>query len=268
MSSFGRQAAARSSGAGAKVWVVTSSNPRSSHAAIDGETVPMDQAFSIGGHWLTKKTITFDGDAVFTQVPTGLTLAPGNPLSLPGGTPVDALTAPQFQTGGALADGAASTTITLPPQGSIGLSYKVRDDWTVMGDFQYVVWGWFSVVTITFTNPATPTLVLTPHDKDTYGIRLGTEYAVSPKLTLRGGYLHHTAASPYNFVTPLLPEAPRNEFTAGLGVQITPGLHADVAYQYIDQNDRRGIVSQPSSGNIGLYNFSAHLFGIGLAYTF
>ena len=34
-----------------KQWVVTSSNPRSEHAAMNGETVPIDQPFSNGMDW-------------------------------------------------------------------------------------------------------------------------------------------------------------------------------------------------------------------------
>jgi hypothetical protein len=34
-----------------KTWVVTSSNPREEHAAVDGETVPVDQPFSTGQMW-------------------------------------------------------------------------------------------------------------------------------------------------------------------------------------------------------------------------
>lgn len=34
-----------------KTWVVTSSNPRSSHAALNGETVPYDEPFSNGAMW-------------------------------------------------------------------------------------------------------------------------------------------------------------------------------------------------------------------------
>jgi len=48
---------------------------------------------------------------------------------------------------------------------------------------------------------------------------------------------------------------------------LTPKLHADLAYQYIKQNDRRGTVN-PAVGNTGLYQFKGNLFGIGLAYTF
>jgi long-subunit fatty acid transport protein len=86
-------------------------------------------------------------------------------------------------------------------------------------------------------------------------------------VQLRGGYLYHTGASPPEFVTPLLPEGARNEFTIGAGIQLTPKLRGDIGYQYIRQNDRRGLVST-SGGNAGLYQFSAHLLGFGAAYTF
>jgi len=129
------------------------------------------------------------------------------------------------------------------------------------------VWGWFSQIVIDFANPATPDLTLRPSNKDTHGVRVGTEYQYSPKIQLRAGYLYHTGASPPQFVTPLLPEGARNEFTIGAGIALTEKLHADLGYQYIKQNDRRGTVDL-SAGNTGLYKFSAHLFGIGAAYTF
>jgi long-chain fatty acid transport protein len=136
-----------------------------------------------------------------------------------------------------------------------------------MADYHYVVWGWFSSVDIDFENPATPDLALHPNNKDTHGFRFGTEYQYSPKIQLRGGYLYHTGASPAQFVTPLLPEGARNEFTIGAGIELTPKLRADLGYQYIRQNDRRGTVNL-AVGNTGLYQFSAHLFGFGAAYTF
>ena len=34
-----------------KTWIVTSGNPRPSHAAVDGETVPIDETFSNGAEW-------------------------------------------------------------------------------------------------------------------------------------------------------------------------------------------------------------------------
>lgn len=235
-----------------------------------GGILKVSDRLSIGGHWLTRRKIDYDGTAVFEPIETGLTLAADNPLGAPAGTPVDLLVLGQFGTGGALADGKVTTSITLPPQGTLGFAYQVSDKWTVMGDYQLVVWGWFSSVDIDFQRFANDTAVdlsLHPSNNDTHGFRFGAEYQYSPKVVLRGGYLYHTAASPPEFVTPLLPEGPRNEFTIGAGVTLTPKLRADVGYQYIKQNDRRGLVST-SAGNTGLYKFWGHLVGLGLAYTF
>ncbi len=41
----------RQNGGAEKTWVVTSSNPRPSHASLNGETVPMDSTFSNGANW-------------------------------------------------------------------------------------------------------------------------------------------------------------------------------------------------------------------------
>jgi long-chain fatty acid transport protein len=235
-----------------------------------GAIIKLSDRFSIGGHWLTRRTIAYSGSATFDSVPTGLALPVtlGTcPACVPAGTPVDALLAAQFAPGGNLADGTVKTSITMPPQGTIGFAYRATDDWAVMMDYQYTVWGWFSNILIDFANPGTPDLTLNPSSKDTHGFRFGTEYQFNPKIQLRGGYLYHTAASPPEFITPLLPEGARNEFTVGAGINLTPKLHADLAYQYIRQNKRRGLVVQ-GGGNVGLYDFSAHLFGIGAAYTF
>ncbi len=244
-----------------------------------GGILKITDRLSIGGHWLTKKTITYDGDGTFERILTNLILPPNNPLNaalgLPAASPlpVDQVIAPQFASGAPLDTSRAhkaSTQVTLPPQGTIGIAYKVRDNWTVMADYQYTVWGWFNTVVIDFdaADNSTPDVTLTPRNKDTHGFRFGTEYQYSPKLMLRGGYLYHTAAEPNDFVTPLLPENSRNEFTVGLGYRLTPQLHGDLAYQYIRQNDRRGRVFSDVVGNTGLYAFHAHLFGLGLAYTF
>lgn len=232
-----------------------------------GAILRVNDRLSIGGHWMTRKTIDYEGTVDFTQILTGLTLPEDNPLGAPEGTPVDALVAANFATGGPLSDGVVRTSLIMPPQGSLGFAYEMTDSWTVMADYHLVVWGWFSEVAIDFANPLTPDLTLHPSNEDTHGFRFGTEYRTSPKLMLRGGYLYHGAASPPQFVTPLLPEAARNEFTIGAGIVATPKLNIDLGYQYIRQNDRRGLVST-TAGNTGLYKFSAHLFGVGLAYTF
>ena len=97
---------------------------------------------------------------------------------------------------------------------------------------------------------------------------------VNDKYTARIGFLSHGAAAPDQTVTPNLPEGPRTEYTAGLGGDLSPKIHVDVAYQYIDQADRRGRTTDGGLAvptvavNNGLYTFHASLIGATLTYKF
>jgi long-chain fatty acid transport protein len=232
-----------------------------------GVTYKVTDRLTVGGHFMTKKTLGFSGSATFTQIATGLVLPPGNPIT-PGGVaaPMDLVLAPEFATSGPLSGGPATTDLTLPDQGTIGVSYKLSDTWMVSADYQQVVWGWFNKLQVNFANPLTPPLSAYEGYRDSNAFRFGTEYTYSPRVTLRGGFLHHSAAAPNETVTPRLPEGPRNEFVIGASVGLSGMLHGDLAYQYVRQNDRRGRVGP--GVNTGLYTFSASLFGAGLSYTF
>lgn len=51
LAAFAGYAAATQAGAGSKTWVTGASNPRLSHAALNGETVPIGETFSNGLRW-------------------------------------------------------------------------------------------------------------------------------------------------------------------------------------------------------------------------
>jgi long-chain fatty acid transport protein len=137
----------------------------------------------------------------------------------------------------------------------------------LLGDYQWVNWSEFGRVELDFANPATPDQTLRENYRDTSGVRLGVDWTASERWTLRGGYVYHEAAAPDETVTPLLPEGSRNEFTAGVGFQVSNKVRLDVAYQFVKQNDRRGRVREmgPSETaaevNTGTYESRAHLFG-------
>jgi long-chain fatty acid transport protein len=127
----------------------------------------------------------------------------------------------------------------------------------------------FNTLTLAFSNPLTPSEQLVENFRNTSGVRIGGEWAGSNQWTVRAGWDYHQAATPAETVTALLPEGTRNEFTAGLGFNFTKQFRADLAYQYIQQQDRRGRVRGPVPGavptaalNSGLYAFHAHLAGI------
>ena len=238
-----------------------------------GAIYQVTSRFSVGVRYMSKQTAEVDdGEATFEQIETGLVLAPGNPLGLPAGTPIDALVAPQFEAGGSLVDQTGTVEIPFPAQLSIGVTFKATEKWTLLVDMQNTYWEAFDVLPLSFELLGDRPLV--ENFENTIGWRFGTEYAVSPKAVVRLGFITHDAAAPDQTVTPNLPEGPRSEITAGFGTRFGENLGLDLAYQYIDQADREGRtgdggLEEPTTAvNNGVYQFSAHLFGLTLSYTF
>jgi long-chain fatty acid transport protein len=241
-----------------------------------GGILKLGSRFSFGARYLSEQTIDIDdGHAEIEQVPTGLVLAPGNALGLPGGTPIDAVVAPQFADGATLGDQDGTTEIVFPWQVVVGIAFKATDRLTLMFDWQRVHWSAFDELRLEFETPGLGTQVLPEDYEDTNGFRLGADFAVSPTTTFRGGWLKHDGAAPDQTVTPNLPEGDRDEFTVGLGHRFSPRFGLDFAYQFIDQADRAGRTLAPLPGeeptpalNNGLYTFSAHLIGLSLTFDF
>jgi len=268
---------------------------KTSIAAHFGAIVKVSDRLSFGANFLTQAKFDYSGTATFTQVQTGLILPSAvsvGALTIPAGCRIDDLlstptlacsTSPTpfglnlfDPSTGAFRTQPVTTTIKNPSQLALGVAYKLQNGWTLLGDYQLTWWSQFNELDITF--PQTPSGLLdrTLFEKyhNTSGFRFGAEWAKDAKWTFRGGYLHHDGAAPPETVTPLLPEGQRNEFTVGTTVKLAAALSADLAYQYIRQNDRRGRTREPLVGaattglNNGLYDFQAHLFGVSLSYAF
>lgn len=240
-----------------------------------GLEVALSDGVSLGVRYLTAVEIEYDGTADFTQVSTGLVLPPENPFGLPGGTPLDVLLAASgiFAEGGPLSDQGVVTRIEMPAQLVAGLAARLTRGFRITADYQWTGWSAFDRVPLEFETAPPDELV--EEFEDTHAVRVGGEYALADAWTVRAGYLHHTAASPDQTVTPLLPEGVRNEVTTGVGWSDGDLLTVDAAYHYIGQNDRRGRVRNPPPGqeptvdlNSGLYSFSGHLFGVTLSVHF
>jgi len=244
-----------------------------------GAIAQVNPRLSIGAHYLMKVNLDYSGTAHFTPVNTGLTIPatialPGLPV-IPAGTPLDAFLASLglFSNPALLADQTATASIANPDMLVVGVAFKANDQLTLIADYQWTHWATFSVLNLEFDPNTLLNQTLYESYQSTNGIRVGAEYA-NQGWTFRGGYLYHEGAAPAQTVTPLLPEGARNEFTGGFGLKLGRQLTADFAYQYIRQNDRRGRTRETPNVmptvalNNGLYTFSAHLFGVSLAFTF
>ena len=228
---------------------------------------------SFGARYLSQQKISINkATAAISQVNTGIILSNGNPLGLPAGTPLDAVLASSFLADSLLGDQGGSTSLTFPAQFVFGVSVKATDRLRLLGDVQWVDWKKFDQLVLTFDR--LPQKVIQESYKNTMGYRFGADYVVNDRYTARLGLLSHSAAAPDQTVTPNLPEGPRTEYTAGLGAGLGPKLHLDVAYQYIDQADRRGrttdggLAVPTAAVNNGLYSFHASLASATFTYKF
>ncbi|HYT03249.1 MAG TPA: outer membrane protein transport protein [Gemmatimonadales bacterium] len=250
-----------------------------------GAIFKVNDRLSFGARYLTQAKFDYSGTASFQQVPTGL-IVPADlqvgALTIPAGTPIDGLLGAAGldlfnPSTGVFRSQPVTTTIRNPAQLTLGVAYKVAHGWTLLGDYQLTWWDEFSELNINFPQDLSTFLgrKLFENYQNTSGFRVGAEWEKDAKLTVRGGYLYHQGAAPVETVTPLLPEGDRNEVTGGLTYKLTPSFSADLAYQYIKQNDRRGRTREPifngvptTALNDGLYALHAHLFGVSLSYAF
>lgn len=239
-----------------------------------GAQARLSELLSVGVRYLHETEVDLEGDADFTQVQTGLTLAPGNPLGLPAGTPVDALVQNNFATGGPLADQGLSTSLTLPAQFVVGVAVTPSERLKLLVDYQWTGWSSFDVANIDFAEAGRDAdLILDYQNTNTF--RAGAELMATDRLALRGGFIYNTEAERAASVTPLLPENERNYYSAGIGYRLPRGLSLDLGYQYIDQADRRGRVRGRTSLdqtaeqlNTGVYSINAHVVNATFSYRF
>ncbi len=232
-----------------------------------GAIFQVDKHVSFGARFLSRQLVKVNGaQASINRVFTGIILPGGNPLGAPAGTPLDTILSPQFSGSGPLQDQGGKTWLRMPEQLTFGTMVSPTDRLRLLMDFTYTNWAVFDSVTI--ITDRLPNTYLIENAKGVTSYRFGGEYEVSPTVTVRGGYLFHDAALPTGSVTPNLPEGKRAEFTAGLGTRLGNSLHVDLAYQYIQQQDRRGRTVEYGLPDNGLFKFKAHLFGATVSYTF
>lgn len=168
-----------------------------------------------------------------------------------------------------------TTEITMPDQFVAGVAFDATDRLLLLADWQWMDWSDFDRVRLDFENPSTPDEVRIEDFRDTNTLRFGAELDGGDGLTVRGGYAYNEPAAPDDVVTPLLPEAARNQFSVGAGWRAPVGLEVNASYLFIDQLDRRGRTVEPRTGerptaalNNGVYSFRGHLFAATVTYRF
>jgi long-chain fatty acid transport protein len=207
---------------------------------------PTDK-LSVGASYRTLTSIEFSGSATFTNMGAVAPYFPGDPNG--------------------------KATLPMPSNLFVGAAYKVGPRLTLEGDFQWVGWKSYDKLTLTIKDgPAFPLTgrplqtgaTLQKKWDDGFLFRLGGEYTVDDKLTLRAGYINDISPQPPSKSEPMLPDGDRNDFSIGGSYQINNKLHVDFAYMLVLFTER----DAKTSSFPGKYNSSAHLISIEFGYQF
>ena len=236
-----------------------------------GVIVKATDRVSFGARYLFRQQVDVDnGNVTVTQIPTNLALRVPLP-GLPAGTPIDAVVRPAFAPGGTLSNQTATTTLPLPDQFVAGVAISPTKEFTLFVDYQHTHWSLFD--TITIVNQFAPPTVLVESYRDTNGVRIGGEYTIGG-TTVRAGFDAHNAGAPDQSVTPVLPEAPRREFAAGVTLPLGSIVRLDLAYMFVNQSDRAGrstdggLAVPTAALNNGTFHYFANLFSVGFSLHF
>src|SRR5690606_10822112 len=147
----------------------------------------------------------------------------------------------------------------------LGVAVHPIQSLKLLADYQFTGWESFGVAEIDFEEGGPDTELVLDY-QDTHTFLFGAEYAAADDLDLRAGFRFNTAAEKDASVSPFLPEAERNYYSAGVGYDLGRGLSIDLGYQAIVQSDRRGRVRSRTLDqtaeevNVGVFSSDAHVF--------
>src|ERR1700739_4853523 len=130
--------------------------------------------------------------------------------------------------------GPFTSTLPLPQVATLGLGYVVNDKLSFAFDANFI--GWKALDTIAFyykdtTSALKPTTL--PRDyKNTFAFRLGAQYNVNDKLTVRAGLALSLTPVPAGYVTPEVPDANKVNLTCGVGYKFSAHFLADASLTF------------------------------------
>ncbi|MBK7867393.1 MAG: outer membrane protein transport protein [Ignavibacteriales bacterium] len=187
----------------------------------------------------------------------------------------DVATTGPAQVAASLPNAPIEAKFTSPAQFTGGLAYKFMPNFVVTADFQYIMWSSYDYLTVTYAADGKTLLSSERLFEDTWIARLGMEYKYSKSLALRAGFLYDRNPVKDEYLDPLLPDANRLGFSAGLGYNLTDALSLDLAYLFLRFQERTITNSKiNASGTTGLvpmngtYNSTANLFSLTFNYKF
>ncbi|MFC1788413.1 OmpP1/FadL family transporter [Thermodesulfobacteriota bacterium] len=161
----------------------------------------------------------------------------------------------------------AHTTLDFPDIVSLGFAYRPTEKLNLGLDFEWVGWSSFDKQNLDFENEV-PEAGLSDTStildwEDIWMVKIGVEYRVNDRISLRTGYAYSETFVPEYTLSPGYPDSDKHNLSIGLGYRIKNWV-IDTFYTatfYQDRTVNNSILS-------GEYESSDHYIGVSIGYRF
>ena len=161
-----------------------------------------------------------------------------------------------------------STQVNLPQVISLGFGYVVNNKMKLAIDINYT--GWRSYDSLSIDYAENTNTIIDSHSarkyENSFTFRIGTQYLLNTKWTLRLGTYYDLSPVKNGYSTPELPDADKLGITAGATFNITKKMHVDASLVYIEGMKRTDTNMQSQFG--GTYKTKTVVPGISFEYMF
>jgi long-chain fatty acid transport protein len=178
--------------------------------------------------------------------------------------------------------GSANATLDLPDVVSVGIRQRLNDRWTVMGTAEWTNWSRIGTSLVSQAGGGAALIggapVALPFQfRDGWFYSVGAEYALDPRVTLRGGVGYEVTPITDQVRIPILPDNDRIWLSAGFSYKVLPNFITDVGFSYLWVKDSNINISA-ASGNpwfnlasgsyVGTASAGVGIFSVGFRYLF
>jgi long-chain fatty acid transport protein len=209
----------------------------------------MGAGFSLGASYRSEFTINGDGEATFTQIPTGnpeFDGLLGTLLPFDGGVPIE-------------------SSIAFPDFWNVGLAWQ-NEKWTISGQYGVMGWSVYEELPIIFPENPEFSTIREENFEDAWQWRVGVELRATEHWDFRLGYLEDETPQPEAGMSPLLADATRVSYMGGLSYH-TDRFRFDIAYEYVD-SEERSTDGQSIDGFNGTYKAESPLLHMSVTFKF
>ncbi|MFL5765746.1 MAG: OmpP1/FadL family transporter [Bacteroidia bacterium] len=161
-----------------------------------------------------------------------------------------------------------STELKLPQVAALGFGYCPNKKLKLALDINYVGWSSYDSLRINFEENTDKLKDISSARmyKDSYIFRIGAQYQLNQKWTVRLGSYYDMSPVKAGYLTPETPDADKLGITAGASFNITKKVHVDASLLYIEGKKRTDTNLETDFS--GTYKSKAVVPGISIEYVF